>query len=151
MVAGSQLVVQYSRRRRLDDLVGLGLLIVATLLSFTGLVDLARYMHPVRFVLLLSTAICSYSVITRTFRRLHFTAEGIDRFGPLQKRRRWSYDELAEVRENLVSFSLFGKHNVIRIRFSDGSVLNVDCSMTNVVELRALLRKQESHFTATLA
>jgi hypothetical protein len=151
MVAGSQLVVQYSLRRRLDDVVGLGLLSVATLLSFTGLVDLARYMHPVRFALLLSTVICSYRVVRGTFGRLRFTGEGIERLGPFQKRKRWRYHELVEVREVAESVSLFGTSNSVRLRFSDGSTLNVDCTMTNATGILAFLRQQEHHFTVTLA
>jgi hypothetical protein len=146
MAAGSQLVVEYSYRRRLDDAVGLGLLALATMLSFTGLVDLARYMHPVRFVLLLSSVVCTYRVMTRTFARFRFTDAGIESHAPFRRPRRWKYDQLVEVRR-----AFAGKRPWICLRFSDGSVVTVDCSMMNETDLLAFLQERTHHFIVTAA
>lgn len=137
MAAGSQLVAQFSFRRRLDDAIGLGLLALATMLSFTGLVDLARYMHPVRFVLLLSTAVCAYRVMSRTFLRLRFTDTGIESYSLFRKPRGWKYDQLVEVRQ-----ASAGKHPWLRLRFSDGSVVTLDCGMMNETDLLEVLRER---------
>jgi hypothetical protein len=146
MAAGPHLVVEYSFRRRLDDAVGLGLLALAAMLSFTGLVDLSREMHPVRFALLLSTAVCTYLVMTRTFARLRFTDAGIESYAPLRRPRRWEYQQLAEVRH-----ALGRKGQSLRLRFSDGSVVVVDCDLLNATDVLAFLQERAHHLTITEA
>jgi hypothetical protein len=141
MAAGSELVVQYSFRRRLDDAVGLGLLALAAMFSFTGLVDLSRRMHPIRFVLLLSTVICTYHVMTRTFARLRFTDDAIERYSPLRRPKRWKYCQLVEVRRAAGPFAGLRKHGSVRLRFSDGSVVSVDCALLNATDLLAFLQE----------
>lgn len=121
--------------------MGLGLLALTAMLSFTGLVDLSRAMHPVRFVLLVSTVVCTHRVMTRTFARLRFTDAGIERYSPLRKPRRWTYGQLAEVRRSLSPERFFGKRPLVRLRFSDGSLVTVDCSLLNAADLLAFLQE----------
>lgn len=128
-------VVEHDLRRRLNDLLGLGLLASATMLSFTGMVDLSRSMHPVRFVLVLCTAICCYQVFTKTFVRLRFTHAGIEWYSPLRKVKFWTYDQLAEVD---------GKGKLLRLRFKDGSTLTIDRSMRNASDLLGFLQHQQA-------
>lgn len=116
------------------------------MLSFTGLVDLARYMHPVRFVLLLGTAVGTYRVMTRTFARFHFTDAGIESHAPFRRSRGWKYDQLVEVRR-----AFAGKHPWLRLRFSDGSLVTVDCGMMNETDLLAFLQERTHHFIVTTA
>jgi hypothetical protein len=116
------------------------------MLSFTGLVDLARDMHPIRFVLLLSTAVCTYRVTTRTFGRLQFTETGIESYAPLRRPRRWKYDQLAEVRSAFAR-----RHESLRLRFNDGSLVTVDCGLLNASDLLAFLRERAHHLRITAA
>jgi len=126
------LVFQHEFRRRLNDLIGLALLASATMLSFTGLVDLSRSMHPVRFVLVLCTTFCLYRVLTGTFVRLRLTDTGIERSSPLRRIQFRPYDQLAEIA------AADGKS--VRLRFKDGSILTIDRSMRNASELVETLR-----------
>lgn len=139
MNAGTPLIVQYDFRQRLNDLVGLGLLTLATLLSFTGLVELSRNMHPIRFVLVLCTAVCSYRVLTKTFACLRFTDSGIECRCPLRKAEFRRYDQLAEIG------GVRGK--ALRLRFNDGSVLTIDPGMRNASDLLVFLQQRARHLT----
>jgi hypothetical protein len=143
--AKSQLIVEYSARRRRDDLLGLGLLTLITMLSFTGIVELSREMHPIRFLLVLAWAWSSYRVLTRSLLRVRFTATGIEGRGAFGKTKRWRYDDLAEIRRAK------GERGAIRLRFRDGSVLKLDYRMTHSAEALAMLEERAPHLTATLA
>jgi hypothetical protein len=144
MMERSELVVEHSFRRRLDDTIGLGLLVLASALSFTGLVDLARFMHPVRFALLVATAICAYQVITKTFARFVFGEAGIESRAFLRKAKRWRYQQLIEVRESAAApVRSSGRRQTLRLRFDDGSTLKVDGRMRHASAVLTFLRRRE--------
>lgn len=141
----SELVVQHSFRRRLDDTIGLGLLVLASALSFTGLVDLARFMHPVRFALLVATGICFYQVITKTFARFVFAEAGIESRPFLRKAKRWKYQQLIEVRETAAEgVRSSGRRQTLRLRFDDGTILKVDGRMPQASAVLPFLRRREA-------
>lgn len=143
--AESQLIVEFSGRRRRDDVLGLALLTLVTSLSFTGVAELSREMHPIRFLLTLEWIWSSYQVFTRSFLRVRFTGSGIESRAAFGKTKHWGYEDLAEIRK------ITGQREKLYLQFRNGSVLKLDCGMMHSSEVLALLQERAPHLAATLA